>query len=159
MLQGLGESQGGVSGKGLSQAPVQPRGLGEGKRDLARTCKVYAWLGPAGLRQQRWRPVSALGGAMEPRPAVGCATPEGPADRVRLGEERNWSGLTVCPERARRPPDAWHAGRVSAGELSRVGQADLWRQASRGEMELSVPRCGGLCSPESVEESQRAPVQ
>lgn len=148
MLQGLGESQGGVSGKGLSQALVQLHGLGEEEGDLARARKVYAQLGPAGLRYQRWRPVSALGGAMEPRPAVGCATTEGPADQVRLGERRNWSGPTVCPGASADLRTPWHAGRVSAGELSRAGQqsragqADLWRQASRGEIGLSGPRCG-----------------
>lgn len=38
-------------------------------------------------------------------------------------------------------------GRVSAGELTRAGHADLWRQASRGERELSDWWCGGLCRP------------
>lgn len=126
MLQGLGESQGGVSGKGLSQALVQPRGLGEEEGDLASARMVYARLGPAGLRHQRWRPVSALGGAMEPRPAVGCATTEGPEDQVRLGERRNWSGPTVCPEEAQtsgpRACRQSECGRTESGGTAESGR-------------------------------------
>lgn len=132
MLQGLGESQGGVSGKGLSQALVQLHGLGEEEGDLARARKVYARLGPAGLRHQRWRPVSALGGAMEPRPAVGCATTEGPADQVRLGERRYWIGEELewphcVPRSKHRPPDPRACRQSECGRTESGGTAESGR--------------------------------
>lgn len=77
---------------------------------------------------------------MEPRPAVGCATTEGPEDQVRLGERRNWSGPTVCPGASAQ------TSRRRACRQSECGRTESGRTggpvASRGEIRLNDPRCG-----------------
>lgn len=83
---------------------------------------------------------------MEPRPAVGCATTEGPEDQVRLGERRNWSGPTVCPgvsaqTSGRRACRQSECGRTESGGTAESGGTG-GPVASRGEIRLNGPRCG-----------------